>query len=165
MSVITTKTELISVWGRTHPAVELWSRRSHARARSSPCRGLAGCITAAWLPPECSTCRETHLRFSLPPPSGENRVSNPIQSKQIGAMPNAALPRFELTGRPTCNSSGSDGPKHGILSFGEPQRKHQGIIAKSKPGRCASKSLILRTYGIVASHNRFRPVFAKFSVQ
>jgi len=48
-------------------------------------------------------------------------VSNPIQSKQIGAMPNVALPRFELTGRPTCNSSGSDGPKHGILSFGEPQ--------------------------------------------
>src|SRR5664279_4097521 len=121
MSVITTKTELISVWGRTHPAVELWSRRSNARARSSRCRGLVGCITATWLPPECSTCRETHLRFSLPPPSGENRVSNPIQSKQIGAMPNVALPRFELTGRPTCNSSGSDGPKHGILSFGEPQ--------------------------------------------
>src|ERR1035441_5409979 len=99
MSVITTKTELISVWGRTHPAVELWSRRSNARARSSRCRDLVACITATWLPPECSTCRETHLRFSLPPPSGENRVSNPIQSKQIGAMPNVALPRFELTGR------------------------------------------------------------------
>src|ERR1017187_4473650 len=131
MSVITTKTELISVWGRTHPAVELWSRRSNARARSSPCRGLVGCITATWLPPECPPCRETHLRFSLPPPSGENRMSNPIQSKQIGAMPNVARPRFELTGRPTRNSNLSGGPKHGILSFGEPHRGESRVQSHS----------------------------------
>ena len=30
--------------------------------------------------------------------------------------------------------------------------EHQGIIANSVPRRCAPKSLILRTYGIVASH-------------
>ena len=34
-------------------------------------------------------------------------------------------------------------------------RKHQGIIAKSAPGRCASKSLILRTRRVLARH---RPV-------
>jgi len=30
--------------------------------------------------------------------------------------------------------------------------KHQGIIAKSAPGRCASKSLILRTRRVFARH-------------
>ena len=33
-------------------------------------------------------------------------------------------------------------------------RKHQGIIAKSAPGRCATKSLILRTRRVLARHNR-----------
>jgi hypothetical protein len=31
-------------------------------------------------------------------------------------------------------------------------RKHQGIIAKSAPGTCASKSLILRTRRVFARH-------------
>ena len=31
-------------------------------------------------------------------------------------------------------------------------RKHQGIIAKSASGRCASKALILRTRRILARH-------------
>jgi hypothetical protein len=31
-------------------------------------------------------------------------------------------------------------------------RKHQEIIAKSAPGRCASKSLILRTRRVLATH-------------
>src|ERR1035438_4922246 len=53
-----------------------------------------------------------------------------------------------------CFSGAKDGddPAEQILKA----RKHQGIIAKSKPGRCASKSLILRTYGIVASHKFLR---------
>jgi uncharacterized oxidoreductase len=34
-------------------------------------------------------------------------------------------------------------------------RKHQGIIAKSAPGRCASKSLILRTRVVLARHRDY----------
>jgi integrase/recombinase XerD len=59
------------------------------------------------------------------------------------------LPKGEVL-QEECFSGAKDGddPAEQILKA----RKHQGIIAKSKPGRYASKSLILRTRGVLARH-------------
>ena len=81
LSTCTTKTELISGWGRTCPKVELWSRRSNARARSSPCRGLVGCITVTLSPPKRSTGRRSPLRSNLRRSPG--KIASPSDSDQV----------------------------------------------------------------------------------
>ena len=59
MSAITTKTGLISDWGRTRPTVELQRLRRRARTRSSRYRDLVDCTTATRLPPEIVTGRKS----------------------------------------------------------------------------------------------------------
>ena len=63
-------------------------------------------------------------------------ISNPSQTGPIAAAlqrPHATLSSLELTGGPTRNYSVPEGPKHGVLSFGEP---HLG----SQPVRTAFRS-------------------------
>src|SRR5271165_2576842 len=127
---MTTKTELISDWGRTRPEVELQRRCRHARARSSRCRDLVDCITVTCTPPECATGRESLSRSNLLRSPG--RFASPILFRftKLLRMPQAAPPRFEVTGRPTCNYSQPEDLKQGVLSSGEPQlSKVSGMIA------------------------------------
>jgi hypothetical protein len=62
-----------------------------------------------------------------------------VQSQQL-------LPRGEVLQEFLSGAKDGDDPAEQILKA----PKHQGIIAKSEPGWCASKSLILRTRRVLA---------------
>jgi GTP cyclohydrolase II len=129
----------------------LSSSRDPTPVQSKPCP----------MPPYDCLRRDQDQR-SLParPNFSQNDPEQPVDGTQsrarsLGVQSQQLLPKGEVL-QEECFSGAKDGddPAKQILKA----RKHQGIIAKSEPGRCASKSLILRMYGIVASHR------AKYSV-
>ena len=107
------------------------------------------------MPPYDRLRRDQNQR-SLParPNFSQNDPEQPVDGTQsrarsLGVQSQQLLPKGEVL-QEECFSGAKDGddPAEQILKA----RKHQGIIAKSKPGRCASKSLILRTRGVLARH-------------
>jgi NAD(P)-dependent dehydrogenase (short-subunit alcohol dehydrogenase family) len=48
-------------------------------------------------------------------------------------MPQAAPPRFEVTGRPTCNYSQPEDLKQGVLSSGAPQAVEKEFFQHVRP--------------------------------